>query len=78
MKIDKILVRNVLTEEVGVIRRDWFQNPAINPDGLLEEVDYLPGGCVGCGTADPAPVVLETILKDEDSTDYPDEEEEDN
>lgn len=53
MKIDKILVRNTLTGAEGSIRRDWYHNPAFNPQGLLEEIDVLTGGCVDCGVAPP-------------------------
>ena len=53
MKIDEILVRNTLTDEVGSIRRSWFESPVFNPDGLLVQVDRLPGGCVDCGIAAP-------------------------
>lgn len=70
MKIDKILVRNTLTGAEGSIRRDWFNNPAFNPDGLLEEIEHLSGGCADCGTAAPA------IEEEPDEIEYPDFDEE--
>lgn len=46
MSIEMVRVRNLETGEVGVIRRDWFENEKINA-GVLVEVDadaksYVP------------------------------------
>lgn len=46
MSIEMVPVRNLETGEVGVIRRDWFENEKINA-GILVEVDadaksYVP------------------------------------
>lgn len=39
MNIDFVPVRNRLTGEVGRIARHLFNNPVINKDGILEEVE---------------------------------------
>ncbi len=39
MKIDFVPVRNTETGEVGRISRRLFENPAINRDGILVEVE---------------------------------------
>lgn len=39
MNIDFVPVRNTDTGKVGRIARRLFENPAINPDGLLVEVE---------------------------------------
>lgn len=46
MSIEMVPVRNLKTGEVGVIRRDWFENEKINA-GVLVEADadaksYVP------------------------------------
>lgn len=35
---EQVKVRNLETGDVGLIRRDWFENPAIN-NGILIEVE---------------------------------------
>ena len=61
MNIEKVVVLNTETEEVGVIRRSLFENEFFNRDGLLVEVEDTRSGCVDCG--------VEPSDHDEDSED---------
>ncbi len=62
MNIEKVVVLNTETEEVGVIRRSLFENEFFNPGGLLVEIEDTRSGCVDCG-------VEPSYNPDEDSED---------
>lgn len=49
MNVEKVVVLNTETEEVGEIRRSLFENPVFNPNGLLVEIEDTRSGCVDCG-----------------------------
>lgn len=49
MNVEKVVVQNTETDEVGVIRRSLFESPVFNPNGLLVEVEDTRSGCVDCG-----------------------------
>lgn len=70
---EKVTVYNSETEEVGVIRRSLFENPAFNPDGLLVEIEDTRSGCVDCGT-DSEPEIIPVTVFEEDDTDTDEEE----
>lgn len=57
--VEKVVVRNTETGEVGEIRRSLFENDVFNPDGLLIEIEDNRSGCVDCG--------VEPFDTDEDS-----------
>lgn len=47
--VERIVVRNTETGEIGEIRRNLFESSVFNPGGLLVEVEDTRSGCVDCG-----------------------------
>lgn len=47
--VERVVVFNTETEEVGEIRRSLFESPVFNPGGLLVEIEDTRSGCVDCG-----------------------------
>lgn len=48
--VDRIVVKNTVSGEVGEVRRTLFESSVFNPGGLLLiEVEDTRGGCVDCG-----------------------------
>ena len=66
MNVDRVVVLNTETEEIGEIRRSLFENEAFNPNGLLVEIEDTRSGCVDCG-------VEPSYTPDEDSPEEDDE-----
>lgn len=73
MNVEKVVVQNQLTGEVGEIRRAYFESPVFNPDGLLVEIEDTRGGCVDCGTAID-PEIIPVSVEDDEEYDLPDDE----
>lgn len=78
MNVERVVVRNIETEEIGEIRRSLFESEAFNPGGLLLlEVEDTRSGCVDCGV-EPSYTPDEESPEEDDETledDLPDEEE---
>ena len=48
--VDRIVVKNTVSGEIGEVRRTLFESSVFNPGGLLLiEVEDTRGGCVDCG-----------------------------
>lgn len=48
--VDRVVVRNTESGEIGEIRRNLFESSVFNPGGLLLiEVEDTRSGCVDCG-----------------------------
>lgn len=48
--VNRVVVRNTETGEIGEIRRNLFESSVFNPGGLLLiEVPDTRSGCVDCG-----------------------------
>lgn len=61
MNVEKVVVLNTETNEVGEIRRSLFESEIFNPGGeLLVEIEDTRSGCVDCG-------VEPSFTPDEDS-----------
>lgn len=66
MNVDKVVVLNTETEEIGEIRRTLFESEIFNPGGLLLlEVEDSRSGCVDCGV-EPSNAPDEVSDSDED------------
>lgn len=78
MNVERVVVLNTETEEIGEIRRSLFESEAFNPGGfLLIEVEDTRSGCVDCGV-EPSYAPDEESPEEDDETledDLPDEEE---
>lgn len=78
MNVERVVVLNTETEEIGEIRRSLFESEAFNPGGLLLlEVGDTRSGCVDCGV-EPSYTPDEESPEEDDETledDLPDEEE---
>lgn len=74
MNVEKVVVLNTETNEVGEIRRSLFENEFFNRDGLLIEIEDTRSGCVDCGVepsdhdevSDPDDLEDETLDEEED------------
>ena len=78
MNVERVVVLNTETEEIGEIRRSLFESEVFNPGGLLLiEVEDTRSGCVDCGVEpsynpdEDSPEEDDESLEDE----FPDEEE---
>lgn len=65
MSIERVVVLNTETNEVGEIRRSLFESDVFNPNGLLVEVEDTRSGCVDCGV-EPSNTPDEVSDSDED------------
>lgn len=65
MSIERVVVLNTETNEVGEIRRSLFESDVFNPDGLLVEIEDTRSGCVDCGV-EPSHTPDEVSDSDED------------
>lgn len=77
MNVERVVVLNTETEEIGEIRRSLFESPVFNPGGLLVEIEDTRSGCVDCGV-EPSYTPDEESPEEDDETledDLPDEEE---
>lgn len=77
MNVERVVVLNTETEEIGEIRRNLFESPVFNPGGLLVEIEDTRSGCVDCGV-EPSYTPDEDSPEEDDETledDLPDEEE---
>lgn len=77
MNVDRVVVLNTETEEIGEIRRSLFESPVFNPGGLLVEIEDTRSGCVDCGV-EPSYTPDEESPEEDDDTledDLPEEEE---
>lgn len=78
MNVEKVVVFNTETEEIGEIRRSLFESEVFNPGGLLLlEVDDTRSGCEDCGV-EPSYNPDEESPEEDDETledDLPNEEE---
>lgn len=65
--VDRVIVRNTESGEVGEIRRNLFESSVFNPGGLLLiEVEDTRSGCVDCGIE---PCDTEDTTQDEVASD---------
>lgn len=64
--VNRVVVRNTETGEIGEIRRSLFESSVFNPGGLLVEVDDTRSGCVDCGIE---PCDTEDTTQDEVASD---------
>lgn len=78
MNVERVVVLNTETDEIGEIRRSLFESPVFNPGGLLLiEVEDTRSGCVDCGI-EPSHTPDEDAPEEDDETledELPDEEE---
>lgn len=73
--VDRVIVRNTESGEIGEIRRNLFESPVFNPGGLLlVEVEDTRSGCVDCGIE---PCDTEDEVESDDLLEEPTYEEED-
>lgn len=76
MNIEKVVVLNTETNEVGEIRRSLFESDVFNPGGeLLIEVEDDRSGCVDCGVEPSTPDEDSVSDVDDLEDELPDEEE---
>jgi len=65
--VERVVVLNTETNEVGEIRRSLFESDAFNPGGLLVEIEDTRSGCVDCGV-EPSHSPDEVSHSDEDES----------
>lgn len=78
MNVERVVVLNTETNEIGEIRRSLFESEAFNPKGLLLiEVEDTRSGCVDCGIEPSHTPDEESPEEDDESLEdeLPDEEE---
>lgn len=65
--VNRVVVRNTESGEIGEIRRNLFESSVFNPGGLLLiEVEDTRSGCVDCGIE---PFDTEDTTQDEVASD---------